>query len=163
MKDNNKRRSFLKNVALGSVGAAVAPTSLIQAREAEGTGVEKEKTESANDPAKTSQKRKYNSPYKNEYLNRVAFPIGGIGAGMFCIEGTGAISHMSVRNKPDIFNEPAMFAAISVKGLKNGAKVLEGQVQDWKMFGQRGSGNGSSGTTFGLPRFFTASFKTKFP
>lgn len=105
----------------------------------------------------------YNSSYTGEYLNRIAFPIGGLGAGMFCIEGTGAISHMSVRNRPEIFNEPGMFAALSVKGFKNGAKLLEGPVPDWKKFGQRDAGNGSSGSTTGLPRFRNASFQVKFP
>ena len=73
--------------------------------------------------------------------------------GMFCMEGTGAISHVSVRNKPEIFNEPGMFAAISVKGIKNGAKLLEGPVPDWKKFGQRDAGNGSGGATTGLAAF----------
>lgn len=56
--------------------------------------------------------------------------MGGIGAGMICLEGTGAISHVSVRNKPDVYNEPMMFSALYVKGAK-GARVLEcvdGQV-----------------------------------
>lgn len=163
MEENNKRRSFLKNITIGSVGAAVAPASLLQAKEAEHIDAENNKNEIENNPDKTSQKRKYNAPYKDEYLNRVAFPIGGIGAGMFCIEGTGAVSHMSIRNKPEIFHEPAMFAAISVKGMKNGAKVLEGQVPEWKFFGQRGTGNGAAGTTFGLPRFKNAEFITEFP
>jgi uncharacterized protein (DUF608 family) len=105
----------------------------------------------------------YNSYYSGEYLDRVAFPVGGIGAGMFCIEGSGAISHMSVRNHPEMFNEPVMFAAISVKGLQNGSKVLEGQVPDWKHYGQPGSGNGSSGATYGLPRFQNARFLARFP
>jgi len=105
----------------------------------------------------------YNSYYSGEYLARIAFPIGGIGAGMFCLEGTGAISHMSVRNRPEMFNEPCMFAAISVKGLENGTKILEGQVPAWKHFGQPGSGNGSSGASYGLPRFENASFLTRFP
>src|SRR3954454_3619489 len=157
MDKTQKRRSFLKSVVLGGRSVAITP-NLLKAGEL------------ANDVEATNAQqkapitnRKYYTPYTGEYLNRVAFPIGGLGAGMFCLEGTGAISHMSVRNKPDIFNEPPMFAAITVKGLKNGAKVLEGQVPDWKMFGQRGTGNGSSGTTFGLPRFFKASFKTQFP
>jgi hypothetical protein len=59
----------------------------------------------------------FNASYSGKNLDRIAFPIGGIGAGMFCIEGTGAISHMSVRNRPEVFNEPSMFA-ISVRGLK---------------------------------------------
>ena len=105
----------------------------------------------------------YNASYTGEYLARIAFPIGGIGAGMFCLEGTGAISHMSVRNRPDVFNEPSMFAAISVKGYENGTKVLEGQVPEWKHFGQPESGNGSAGATYGLPRFENCSFLARFP
>ncbi|HLN56485.1 MAG TPA: GH116 family glycosyl-hydrolase, partial [Bacteroidales bacterium] len=105
----------------------------------------------------------FNGSYTGQYLDRVAFPIGGLGAGMFCLEGTGSISHMSVRNKPEVFNEPCMFAAISVKGVENGAKVLEGPVPGWKRFGQPGSGNGSGGTTYGFPRFTDAEFTARFP
>jgi uncharacterized protein (DUF608 family) len=108
-------------------------------------------------------KHLYNSYYEGKYLDRIAFPIGGIGAGMFCLEGTGAISHMSVRNRPEIYNEPCMFAAISVKGVENGTKVLEGPVPDWKKFGEPGSGNGSAGATYGLPRFDEARFIARFP
>lgn len=119
-------------------------------------------TETGTKPQKKSE-REYNGVYRGEYLNRVAFPIGGIGAGMFCLEGTGAISHMSVRNRPDIYNEPCMFAAISVKGVENGAKVLEGPVPGWKKFGEPGAGNGASGTSYGLPRFEYADFQARFP
>jgi len=108
-------------------------------------------------------KHQYNGYYEGRNLDRIAFPIGGIGAGMFCLEGTGGISHMSVRNKPDIYNEPCMFAAISVRGFENGTKVIEGPVPDWKKFGQPGSGNGSEGTTYGLPRFDEARFIARFP
>jgi uncharacterized protein (DUF608 family) len=110
-----------------------------------------------------SNKHKYNDYYSGEYLDRIAFPVGGIGAGMFCLEGTGAVSHMSVRNRPDVYNEPCMFAAIELKGFKNGAKVIEGQVPDWKKFGPPNSANGSSGTSYGLPRFETAKFLARFP
>ena len=107
--------------------------------------------------------RPYNSPYTGEHLNRIAFPIGGIGAGMFCLEGTGAISHLSVRNRPEIYNEPALFAALCVKDLTNGTKVLEGPVPAWKFFGPRGTGNGEAGATYGLPRFTNAVFTATFP
>ncbi len=70
--------------------------------------------------------RAYNGPYTGEYLNRVAFPVGGIGAGMFCLEGSGAVSHVSVRNTMEFFHEPCMFAALTVKGEENTARVLEG-------------------------------------
>ncbi len=82
---------------------------------------------------------------------------------MFCIEGTGAISHMSVRNRPEVFNEPSMFAAISVKGIENGALVIEGSVPEWKKFGEPDTGNGSGGATYGLPRFEEADFIARFP
>ena len=47
----------------------------------------------------------FNGKYQKEYLDKIAFPIGGIGAGMFCLEGTGAISHVSLRHHPDVMNE----------------------------------------------------------
>ncbi|MHA4811501.1 GH116 family glycosyl hydrolase [Flavitalea flava] len=105
----------------------------------------------------------YNGPYRGDYLKRVAFPIGGIGAGMFTLEGTGAISHLSVRHAPEMFNEPTMFAAILVKGVPNGAKVLEGPVPEWKKFGMKESGLGAPGATWGLSRFREAEFLARFP
>lgn len=118
---------------------------------------------SQKDKSIDKERHEYNGSYSGKYLDRIAFPIGGIGAGMFCIEGTGAISHMSVRNRPEVFNEPCMFAAISVKGIENGTKVLEGQVPDWKKFGSPNSANGSSGASYGLPRFKDATFLARFP
>jgi uncharacterized protein (DUF608 family) len=105
----------------------------------------------------------YNGSYSGEFLNRVAFPIGGIGAGMFCMEGTGAISHVSVKNSPAIFNEAFSFAAISIKGVKDGAKVLEAPVPEWKLYGRPGAGNGLGDANYGFPRFESGSFITKFP
>ncbi|HRR87340.1 MAG TPA: GH116 family glycosyl-hydrolase, partial [Phycisphaerae bacterium] len=113
--------------------------------------------------AAPSDKRGYNDVYAGRYINRVAFPLGGIGAGMFCLEGTGAISHLSLRHQPEVFNEPCTFAAVCVKGEKNIARVLEGPVPAWKVFGAPGSGNGAAGKTYGLPRFREASFKARFP
>jgi hypothetical protein len=37
------------------------------------------------------EKRPHNGPYTGENLVRAAFPPGGIGAGMICLEGTGKI------------------------------------------------------------------------
>jgi uncharacterized protein (DUF608 family) len=105
----------------------------------------------------------FNAVYEGENLNRLAFPIGGIGAGMICLEGNGAISHVSVRNHPEVFKEPFMMAALSVKGLENGAKVLEGPVPAWKVFGNPNTGNGAGEKSYGFPRFEKATFETKFP
>ena len=110
--------------------------------------------------------RPFNGPYAGRNLNRVAFPIGGMGAGMFCLEGTGAISHMSVRHAMEFNHEPSAFAAICVLGEKesdNLARVVEGPVPDWKYFGRPGTGNGGAGTTYGLPRFREAEFLARFP
>ena len=131
MKNKTGRRNFIKNLSAGSLAATAIPSSLF-AKERQ------EFFEQNNNDQQSSSKHDYNGTYTGEYLTRVAFPIGGIGAGMFCMEGTGAISHMSVRNKPDVFNEPGMFAAICIKGLKNGAKSLEGPVPAWKKFGEGG-------------------------
>lgn len=108
-------------------------------------------------------KNEYNKEYKGNNLNRIAFPIGGMGAGMFCLEGTGTISNMSVRHQPDIFNEPCMFAAIHVKGYEKGSKVLEGPVPDRKKFGGPESALGGPLTSWGLPRFEEVSFSSHFP
>src|SRR6185312_348215 len=161
MKEENNRRSFIKKIAIGSLGTAITPTAFLAAKNLEEYNSDEEKNIPLN--YKDAAKRKYNETYKEEFLNRLAFPIGGIGAGMFCLEGTGALSHMSIRNRPEVYNEPSMFAAIEVKGIKNGVKVLEGPVTEWKVFGQRGSGNGDAGATYGLPRYSVAEFTTRFP
>jgi uncharacterized protein (DUF608 family) len=111
----------------------------------------------------------YNGVYSGSRNSRVAFPLGGIGAGMFCLEGTGAMSHFSLRNSPDITHEPMVFSALCVKG-KDGniARVLEGPVPNWKVFSSRsdrfvGPGNGLFGKHYGLPRFSDCAFHARFP
>ncbi len=142
------RRSFVQKSVMVSAGIPVAGALLQACAENEG---------------KATSKRAFNNKYENEYLNRIAFPIGGMGAGMFCLEGTGAISHMSIRHRPQIFNEPCVFAAIHVKGLPNGSKVIEGQSPEWKRFGLSGAANGLGNTSWGLPRFRETSFLVRFP
>jgi uncharacterized protein (DUF608 family) len=158
MGNKPSRRKFIKELGMGSLASTILPAHL--------AGGEKPADQEVDDSKQFSvvaSKHKYNDTYTGEYLNRVAFPIGGIGAGMFCVEGTGAISHMSVRNKPEMFNEPGLFAAIYVKGDRNNAKILAGPVPDWKKFGQPNAGNGSGGAITGLPHFQRAVFKARFP
>src|SRR5687767_9209968 len=156
MKLKTDRRTFLKKIGVGGVSATVLPSTVLGATE------DKNEIGTHSSSAKISA-REYNGNYQQDFLKRIAFPIGGIGAGMFCLEGSGAISHMSIRNKPDVFNEPGMFGAISIKGRKNNAKVIEGPVPDWKSFGQPNTGNGAGGSIFGLPRFENATFLARFP
>ena len=158
MKKNDKsmpRRQFisLSATTLGAIGAmsqaelpAVAATS--------------DKSKKATAP---DANHHFSSLYSGQNLNRIAFPMGGLGAGMICLEGTGALSHFSLRNKPEVFNEPCTFAALCIKGSPNVARVLEGPVPGWKLFGAPGAGNGAAGSSFGLPRFRKATFSTRFP
>jgi len=118
---------------------------------------------SCNNAGLENEDAQFNTTYTGDRLNRVAFPMGGMGAGMICLEGTGAISHVSVRHKPDVFNEPFMFGAIAVEGLENGSKVLEGPVPERKLYGAPYTGNGSSNSSYGFPRFDHAEFLARFP
>lgn len=79
--------------------------------------------------SQNSEGREFNGKYQKEYLDKIAFPIGGIGAGMFCLEGTGAISHVSLRHHPDVMNEPYTFAAIYVKGLRTEQRYWKGRFR----------------------------------
>ena len=141
------RRRFLKLSAVGAgAGAGLA---------LENAGAAQHKSPRRKDP--------YYGVHRGERLNRVAFPLGGMGAGMICLEGTGALSHFSLRHRPEVFNEPCTFAALAIRGRPELARVLEGPVPPWKLFGSAGTGNGAAGSSFGLPRFREASFQARFP
>ncbi|HLX67752.1 MAG TPA: twin-arginine translocation signal domain-containing protein, partial [Puia sp.] len=66
MKKEAGRRKFLKTLTAGGLGMAAVPASLLNAPDSP--------HQSPQDPH-----RPYNSPYTGEHLNRIAFPIGGIG------------------------------------------------------------------------------------
>ncbi len=71
--------------------------------------------------------------FEGEHLDKVAFPVGGLGAGMFCLDGSGAFSHFSFRHLPDYFSEGMAFSALAVRdGGRVTARVLEGPVPAWK-------------------------------
>lgn len=106
------------------------------------------------------ESRRCNGEYAGDWLSRVAFPMGGIGAGMICLDGTGSLSHVSVRNRPQLFNSPLTFAAICIKGRPNVARLLEGLPPDWKKMAAIPE---LAGSTFGLPHFRDAKFRACFP
>jgi uncharacterized protein (DUF608 family) len=155
------RRRFLQlsAVSLGAAGTASLPS----ASTAAGAAGAAPEAESSVRAGRRRNPRAYNGDYTGARLNRVAFPLGGMGAGMICLEGTGALSHFSLRHRPEVFNEPCTFAAVCVKGQPNRARVLEGPVPAWKLFGRPDAGNGAPGTSFGLPRFREARFRARFP
>ncbi|HDJ33788.1 MAG TPA: hypothetical protein ENF21_06785 [Bacteroidetes bacterium] len=104
----------------------------------------------------------FNGYYEGDNLERIAFPLGGIGAGMVCLDGTGSLSHLSIEHKPDMNNYPYAFAALYVKGVENGARVIETPVPVWKYY-VTNSSRGGKGTNFGLPRFRSGRFIARFP
>lgn len=106
--------------------------------------------------------------YSKRKLDNISYPMGGIGAGMLCIEGTGSFGSVSVRNEPNLYLEPNMFAAVSIRGDKLKARVLEGQVPLSKIYGTavrgfKGAGNGMTNKNYGLPRFRECDFTANFP
>ena len=114
----------------------------------------------------TQAEHEFNRDYTGTNLDQIAFPIGGIGAGMYCLEGTGTISHVSVKHHLERYHEPTCFAAICIQGAseaENTARVVEGPVPDWKYFSIANGGMGSGGRTYGLPRFRECRFSERFP
>jgi uncharacterized protein (DUF608 family) len=146
------RRKFLK-ISAATAGALGA---------FRGGAIETGYAQKTPEPAARGGPR-FGSQYGGEYLNQIAFPMGGLGAGMICLEGVGALSHVSLRNRPELFHEPCLFAAIAIQGAPGSARVVEGPVPARKIFGGAGSGNGEGGSTYGLPRFAKVAFQARFP
>jgi uncharacterized protein (DUF608 family) len=115
-------------------------------------------------PDQASQSR----VYSGDRLDRIAFPMGGIGAGMICLSGSGGITQVSIRGIAEVVNEPFFAAVVGIKGATPRARVLEGPVPSWKPLfpwgsWHMGSGNGAPTRNYGLPRFSEAEFEARFP
>ena len=84
--------------------------------------------------------------YTGRNLELVSFPLGGIGAGMMCIEGNGSFGSVSIRNTPNVNLEPNIFSAITVLGKENISRVVEAPIAKHKIFTkEKDSGNGLGG------------------
>ena len=106
--------------------------------------------------------------YRQRKLDQISYPMGGFGTGMLCLEGNGAIGKVSLHHTPEFYNEPNMFAAVTLKGKENLSRVLEGFTPIPKVYGGNvqgftGSGNGMTGKNYGFPRFRECSFTARFP
>lgn len=113
--------------------------------------------------ATRTEARPCDSAYTGEYLSRVALPLGGIGAGTICLEGTGFLSHASLRGHLEAYNETPVFSALCIKGDPNLVIALEGPVPSWKVFGPPRTANGAYNKTYGLPGCAESVFDTSFP
>src|SRR5262245_21263567 len=113
-----KRREFLARArgvlaasrALGS-RAETAPTESAPAHDAHTVPTDRKTSPGASCGAA----RDFNGSYQGQYQEHIAFPMGGIGAGMICLEGAGSLSQLSLRYRIDSAREPGLFAAISIK------------------------------------------------
>jgi len=110
----------------------------------------------------------YNGVYGDGRQERIVYPLGGIGAGMIGLEGTGALSHVSLRGKPELQHQPLLFSTVTVLGERPEARVMEGQVPGWKVFDVRsgphgGAAGGQNGRPYGLPRMKECTFTSRFP
>lgn len=106
-------------------------------------------------------KKEFNTVYAGEYTSQIGFPMGGIGAGMICLAGNGMLTSVSIDNRPQLFCEPNIFAALTIRDC---SRVVEGPVPWHKIFGTTaGAGNGLAGKNYGLPRFRDCSFSSRFP
>jgi uncharacterized protein (DUF608 family) len=151
------RRDMLK--AAGGMIASTGVDAVSFSAEASTVATQEEKV-----AATESGARDFNGIYHGDYLNQVAFPLGGIGAGMVCLEGTGALSKFSLRNRPDLRSEPKVFSAISIQGAQPTARVLEGPVPTWKLKPFLPGAEGVyPGGCWGLPRFREVTFESRFP
>ncbi len=110
--------------------------------------------------------------YENEYLNEIAFPIGGIGTGSISIAGNGHLVDWEIFNRP---NKGSLngYSGIAVRAEypdgSSDTRVLQG---DWTrdLMGQyrkaKFSGYGfgpDAGTYAGFPHFEKVKFDGRFP
>lgn len=102
-------------------------------------------------------------PWTGEKLDYWAFPMGGIGAGMICLEGRGSLSHLSLRHEMERFHEPFVFASVAIRGRPELSRMVEGPIPDHRIFGAQHGGLGYAGPNAGLPRFSTVEARSCFP
>ncbi len=102
--------------------------------------------------------------YSGETLGQIAYPLGGIGAGTLCLQGTGTLGNVALRNRPNYRNDPMIFAALSVKGENGFARILETPVPNANVFIRYPDASlGLTGKCYGLPRFQSGNFSARFP
>jgi len=102
-----------------------------------------------------------NDTYTDEHLNRIAFPLGGIGAGMVCLTGRGNLKHPSLRHRPNLDEEPFAFAALHARrpDEEPACRIVEAAPD-----GREAVGPGRSGAhPEGFPKFARGVFRARFP
>ena len=119
--------------------------------------------------------RNIRDTYRGNHLDRVAFPLGGIGTGCISLAGTGKLVDWEIFNKPNKGYQPRQtFLSVWVREEGEAArfKVLEGQLRERldgpmyltpEMF-QEGNGVGPQSVQgAGFPRMRECHFQARFP
>ena len=100
-------------------------------------------------------------PFHHPQVLQTALPLGGIGAGCVCLNGSGGLQDFALRHRPCVTGLPdrhngrgAAFAALRIGGAKPVARVLEGPVPPEKVYdGALHAGGYRPCGHEGLPRF----------
>jgi uncharacterized protein (DUF608 family) len=111
--------------------------------------------------------------FTGEHTTQIAVPIGGLGAGLVCMNGYGGLQDFSIRTRPETTALPAGFSANSaeaafallhIKGEPSITKLVEGPFPPFKIFDQGLQGQGLRRGGFeGFPRFAGCTFKGEYP
>jgi uncharacterized protein (DUF608 family) len=111
--------------------------------------------------------------FSGDRATQVAMPVGGLGAGCICINGSGGLQDFCIRTRPETSALPAGFtsnspeagfAILHVKGSAPVTKLVEGPFPPFKIFDQGLQGQGlRRGGSEGFPRFEKCNFRGEFP
>jgi uncharacterized protein (DUF608 family) len=111
--------------------------------------------------------------FNGDRAMQVAMPIGGLGAGCICLNGTGGLQDFSISARPKTTALPAgftsnspetAFAVLHIKGASPTTKVIEGPIAAFKIFDQGLQGQGlRRGGSEGFPRFAKCNFRGEYP
>ena len=111
--------------------------------------------------------------FSGDRATQVAMPMGGMGAGCICINGSGGLEDFSIRTRPETTalpsgftgNSPeAAFAILHIKGPDPVTRLVEGPFPAFKIFDQGLQGQGLRRGGFeGFPRFDKCNFRGEFP
>jgi len=100
--------------------------------------------------------------YENEYIQKIAMPVGGIGTGTISLGGRGNFQDLELMNTPAKGYNPGgglFFTLYTDDGTKKDLRLLEGKIPFYQYEGDRGA----TAANHGLPRFKEASFSTAYP
>ncbi len=108
--------------------------------------------------------------YKNEHVQQIALPLGGIGSGCICLNGYGGLQDFSIRHQPHLSASPdrhlradAAFALLRDKA-SGSTRLVEGPFPPGKIYAQglRAQGYWGGGHE-GFPRFRECTFRGEYP